>query len=248
MKYREKKGDLKKEEGSAGGGWEIVYSGFVLILLCFFIMLSSFSSIEEAKIMRFTKSFVDAVSILPGGLKADGGAAILPMSAEMVDSDSPLAKIYADLKALAGRLNYKNDITVSYSPKGLVLRLADHALFAAGVADISPKAIPLLQKIGAIIAETSHEVRVEGHTDDMPIKTAQFPSNWELSTARAVNVLRYFIETYRISGERLSAEGFGEYQPLLPNDLSVHRAKNRRVEIVFLNPAKIGRRRSPGLE
>jgi chemotaxis protein MotB len=241
VKSKKKNGSLKKDEGSAGGGWEIVYSGFVLILLCFFIMLSSFSSIEEAKIMRFAKSFVNAVSILPGGLKADGGVAIVPISADMVDSKSPLAQIYADLNALAERLNYKNDIAVAYSPKGLVMRLSDHALFDAGVAVISPQAIPLLQKIGAIIAETPYEVRVEGHTDDVPINTAQYPSNWELSTARAVNVLRYFIETYRISSERLSAEGFGEYQPMVPNDNLVHRAKNRRVEIVFINPDQSGR-------
>jgi len=230
-----------KEDAGSGGGWEIVYSGFVLILLCFFIMLSSFSSIQEAKIMRFAKSFVEAVSILPGGLKVDGGAAILPNSAEMVDSDSPLARVYADLKALAEGQNHQNDIVVTHSSKGLVMRLADHALFDAGVADISSTAIPLLQKIGAIIAKTSYEVRVEGHTDDVPINTAQYPSNWELSTARAVNVLRYFIETYRISGGRLSAEGFGQYHPIAPNDSIVHRAQNRRVEIVFLNPAGTGR-------
>lgn len=223
-----------------------MYSGFVLILLSFFIMLSSFSSMEEAKIMRFTKSFVDAVSILSGGLKTDAGVAVVPASAEMVDSESPLTQIYTDLTALADRFNHKNDIAVSYSPKGLVMRLSDHALFDAGVADISPKAIPLLQKIGAIIAEISYEVRVEGHTDDVPIKTAKYPSNWELSTARAVNVLRYFIETDRIASERLSAEGFGEYQPLVPNDSLAHRSKNRRVEIVFLNSDKTGRSRGTG--
>jgi chemotaxis protein MotB len=238
---RQKTAGFKKEEGSAGRGWEVIYTGFVLILLCFFIMLSSFSSIQEGRIMRFVKSFVESVSILPGGLKADGGAANLPMSAEMVASDSPLAKIYADLTALAEGLNRKNDIAVAFSQKGLVMRLSDKALFDAGKAVISPPAVPLLQKIGAVIAETDYEVRVEGHTDDVPIQTAQYPSNWELSTARAVNVLRYFIETYPISGQRLSAEGYGEYQPMVPNDSPGHRARNRRVEIVFLKPVKAGR-------
>lgn len=192
--------------------------------------------------MRFVKSFVESVSILPGGLKTDAGTTVVPISAELVESESPLAKIYADLKSLADRLSHKNDIAVAYSSKGLVMRLSDHALFDAGVADISPQAIPLLRKIGAIIAETAHAVRIEGHTDDVPIRTPQYPSNWELSTARAVNVLRYFFETYRISRERLSAEGFGEYQPMVPNDSPLHRAKNRRVEIVFLKPDKSDRR------
>lgn len=241
MKSPKKYDGLKKDEESAGGGWEIIYSGFVLILLCFFIMLSSFSKIEEAKVMRFVKSFVNAVSILPGGLKVEGGTTILPPSAEMVESDSQLAHLYRELKALVDRRHLERDVGVDFSPQGLVMRLSDRALFDAGVAAVSPQALPLLKKVGAIIAETSYEVRVEGHTDDVPIKTVQFPSNWELSTARAVNVLRYFIETYRIPRDRLSAQGFGEFQPMVPNSSSENRAKNRRVEIIFLNPKPLNR-------
>jgi chemotaxis protein MotB len=93
----------------------------------------------------------------------------------------------------------------------------------------------MLKKVGDIIARTGFEVRIEGHTDDLPIRTVHFPSNWELSTARAVNVLRYFIETVGISSERLSAVGFSEFQPMVPNDSAGHRARNRRVEIIFLD-------------
>lgn len=230
-----KKGRLNKDEGSSGGGWEIVYSGFVMILLCFFIMLSSFSTMEEAKIMRFVKSFVSAVGILPGGVKFDAGSAVLPGSADMVDSNDKLAQIFSELAELSEDLKKENDITVVYSSKGLVMRLSDHALFDVGVATISPQAVPLLKKVGDIIAGTSFEVRIEGHTDDLPINTVHFPSNWELSTARAIKVLRYFIETAGISSERLSAVGFSEFQPVVPNDSPEHRAQNRRVEIIFLN-------------
>lgn len=236
MGASKRKGRKNKSEGSAGGGWEVVYSGFVLILLCFFIMLSSFSSVEEAKVMQFVKSFNYAVSsILPGGLKFDSGSTVLPGSADMVDSNDKLAQIYFELEKLSELQKKENDITVAYSPQGLVMRLSDRALFAVGVGAISPQAIPLLKKVGDIIARTSFEVRIEGHTDDLPIKTAQFPSNWELSTARAVNVLRYFIESGGISSQRLSAVGFGEFQPMVPNDSTEHRAQNRRVEIIFLN-------------
>ena len=235
MGASKKKNRKQTSEGSSGGGWEIVYSGFVLILLCFFIMLSSFSSMEEAKIMRFVKSFVDAVGILPGGLKFDEGSTVLPGSADMVDSNDQLAKIFSELEALNERLKKEKEITLAYSSKGLVMRLSDRALFEVGVAAISPQAIPLLKRVGEIIARTEFEVRIEGHSDDLPIKTAQFPSNWELSTARAVNVLRYFLETGTISSQRLSAVGFGEFQPMVPNDSPEHRAQNRRVEIIFLN-------------
>ena len=235
MSVLDKKNRQNKDEGSSGGGWEVVYSGFVLILLCFFIMLSSFSTMEQAKIMRFVKSFVDAVGILPGGVKFDSGSTVLPGSADMVDSQDKLAQIFSELEELRENLKQENDITVAYSSKGLVMRLSDRALFDVGVADISPQAIPLLKKVGDIIAGTSFEVRIEGHTDDLPIKTVHFPSNWELSTARAVKVLRYFTETVGISSERLSAVGFSEFQPMVPNDSREHRAQNRRVEIIFLN-------------
>ena len=92
----------------------------------------------------------------------------------------------------------------------------------------------MLEKVGAIIAKTSYQVRIEGHTDNLPIKTERFPSNWELSTTRSVNVLRYFRKTHNIPAERLSAAGFAEYRPLVPNDSEAHRAQNRRVEIIFV--------------
>lgn len=237
-----KKDRKNGEEDSSGPGWEIVYSGFVLILLCFFIMLSSFSTMEEAKIMRFVKSFVNAVGILPGGVKFDSGSTVLPGSADIIDSTDQLAQIFSELEELSENLKKENDITVTYSQKGLVMRLSDHALFDVGVADISQPAIPMLKKVGDIISRTDFEVRIEGHTDDLPIKTVHYPSNWELSTARAVNVLRYFVETVGISSQRLSAVGFSEFQPMAPNDSPEHRARNRRVEIIFLNE---GRQNNP---
>jgi chemotaxis protein MotB len=230
-KHNRKKGG----DGSAGGGWEIVYSGFVLILLCFFIMLSSFSTMEEAKIMRFVKSFVDAVGIIPGGVKFEPGTTVLPKSPDIVGSDDKLAQLFSELAELDERLQNEKDITLAYTTKGLVMRLSDRALFDLGVATISPQAIPLLKKVGDIIARPNFKVRIEGHTDNLPIKTSQFPSNWELSTARAVNVLRCFLETGQISSRRLSAVGFGEFQPIVPNDSIEHRAQNRRVEIIFLH-------------
>ncbi len=236
MEASRKKSRKQNSEGSAGGGWEIVYSGFVLILLCFFIMLSSFSSMEEAKVMRFVKSFIDAVGILPGGVKFESGSTVLPGSADMVDTKDQMAQIFTELEEVSELLKKEKEVTLAYSSKGLVMRLSDRALFEVGVASISPQAIPLLKKVGETIARTDFDVRIEGHSDDLPIKTAQFPSNWELSTARAVNVLRYFLETGRISSKRLSAVGFGEFQPMVPNTSKANRAQNRRVEIIFLNP------------
>jgi chemotaxis protein MotB len=155
-----------------------------------------------------------------------------------VESKNALAQIFSELEKLSEDLKRKNDITVAYTPEGLVMHLSDRALFDVGVADISPQAIPLLKKVGDIIRRTIFDIRIEGHTDDLPIQTVRFPSNWELSTARAVNVLRYFIEIGGISTSRLSAIGCGQFQPLVPNDRNEHRSQNRRVAIVFLNSEK----------
>ena len=233
MGISKKKGKINKDEGFSGGSWKIVYSGFVLIMLCFFIMLSSFSTMEEAKIMRFVKSFVSAVSILPGGLKFDSGSTLLPDSADMVESKSALAQIFSELEELSEGLKRENDIAVAYTPEGLVMHLSDRALFDVGVADISPPAIPLLKKVGDIIGRTIFDIRIEGHTDDLPIQTARFPSNWELSIARAVSVVKYFAAEGKISPQRLSAVGYGETRPLVPNNSLANSSKNRRVEIVL---------------
>jgi chemotaxis protein MotB len=242
MKRKNQRSGLKNDDSNSGGGWEIVYSGFILIMLCFFIMLCSFSTMEEAKIMRFVRSFTNAVSFFPGGKSFESGAVVVPESAGIVASRSELAKLFENLERLSDRFNLKDKIELLFSQEGLVMRLSEHTLFESGVASIAPQALPLLEKMGALVAQTTYLIRIEGHTDDVPIHTAVFPSNWELSTARAVNVLRYLIEHHRIDSLRLSAEGFGEFQPLVANDTSENRAKNRRVEVIFIrqdleNPA-----------
>ena len=233
MSRKRKNTKSQDNDELSSGGWEVVYSGFVLILLCFFIMLCSFSSMEEAKVMRFVKSFANAVSILPGGLDFESGKEVLPPLPDVIYMKSGFAKLFGDLRKFTCDLGLEGDVNLSFSKKGLVMRLSDTFMFDLGVAEILPEAIPLLKKLAFIISKTSYAVRIEGHTDNLPIHTEKFPSNWELSTARAVNILRYFTENEKIPMQRLSAVGFGEFQPIFVNDSPEHRARNRRVEIVF---------------
>lgn len=184
--------------------------------------------------MQFVRSFANAVSILPWGAKFDSGLSVLPKSPDIVENRADLAKIFEELELLSTRLDFEGEVHLALVKEGLVMRLSEKALFDSGVAAISPGAYPLLEKIGAIIAKTAYFIRIEGHTDNVPIRTPVFPSNWELSTARAVNVLRYFIKTHKIDPQRLAAVGFGEYQPLASNNTHANRAKNRRVEIIFI--------------
>jgi chemotaxis protein MotB len=234
MRSDRKKNGSSGDSGSSGGGWEVIYTGFILIMLCFFIMLSSFSSVESAKVMRFVRSFAAAVSIFSGGHKFQPGTTVLPDSADIIESQSELAGIFEDLKQYSRDMDLEDDIQLAVSKEGLMMRLADHALFESGAAEISPKALPLLEKVGSIVSQTPYTVRIEGHTDDRPIHTDQFPSNWELSTARAVNVLRFLSDRFELPPQRLSAAGFAEFKPLLPNTDPKNRARNRRVEIIFI--------------
>lgn len=242
MSRKHRKNGLKGNDGSSGGGWEVIYSGFVLILLCFFIMLNTFATIEETKLTSFVESFSDATCILSGGLNFESGKERLNISGDIIDKGSDLANLYEDIRTLTHKLGLEKEVNLSFIKKNLVMRLTDTILFDPGVAKILPEALPLLEKVGSIISKTPYAVRIEGHTDNLSIHTAMFPSNWELSTARAVNVLRHFMEKEKISPQRISAVGFGEYQPIYPNDSPEHRAKNRRVEIVF---AEAGHEKQP---
>jgi len=216
-----------------GGGWEIVYTGFILILLCFFIMLCSFSTMQQSKVTRFVKSFNLAVSIFSQGAKLESGEIMLPESEDIVSEKSSLANIFRDVITKARQMGLEDSIDIDFTDKALVMRLSNAILFETGSAQILTASMPLLLKVSRVIAASDHSVRIEGHTDDLPIHTLQFPSNWELSTARAVNVLRFLVARGGVSSKKLSAAGFGEFQPLAVNDTPAHQARNRRVEIVF---------------
>lgn len=228
-----------QDDGPAGGGWEIVYTGFILILLCFFIMLSSFATMQEAKIARFVRSFVDAMSMMSGGLGFEEGKEVVVPSKSIVDVGDDLAEVFEDLNQFMTSYEMEKEVLIEYGEETLVMKLSDQALFKTGSADISAQAVPLLDKIGAIIQTTTHLIRIEGHTDNVPIRTRRYPSNWELSTARAVNVLRYLVGRFDISPARLSAAGFSQYHPVGPNSDRETRAKNRRVEIIFTRTGPI---------
>ena len=125
-------------------------------------------------------------------------------------------------------------IQIIYTEQGAHLSFEDGVLFDFGRAAISTKGYAVLDEIADVVRKMPYPIRVEGHTDNVPINTKRFPSNWELSTVRAVNVLKYFADAGRIDPRRLSAVGYGESKPLVANDSPQSRAKNRRVEIVLI--------------
>jgi chemotaxis protein MotB len=117
----------------------------------------------------------------------------------------------------------------------LVVRFADQVFFDLGKADLKPEAIEILTRLGPLLKDIPNPIRIEGHTDNLPISTARFPSNWELSTHRATSVIRYLVEELGFSPDKLSAAGYGEYRPIADNETPAGRALNRRVDIVIIS-------------
>ncbi len=228
--------DSKRSSGLTGGstgGWEIIYTGFVMILLCFFIMLASFATLEKAKLVHVAQSFEASLRLLPGGqgvlpamIAAGKGPAAAAGSSEVEQLFALLMPLFRDHSAAS-------QISLVRTHSGPVMRLADQALFTSGSADLGPEPRRLLKKLAETIAPTDWSLRIEGHTDDRPINSERYPSNWELSTARAVSVLRFLEEGGALHSSRLAAAGFGEQRPIGPNGSARQRAKNRRVEILF---------------
>jgi chemotaxis protein MotB len=131
--------------------------------------------------------------------------------------------------------NLGDKVNVENKRKGLVISLTGEILYELGKADIREQGKEVLAIISNILIDIPNDIMIEGHTDDLPIRTDEFPSNWELSTARAVNVIKFLIEERNFNPARLSAAGYSEYRPVANNNTAEGRAKNRRVEVVVLN-------------
>lgn len=116
--------------------------------------------------------------------------------------------------------------------EGLVVTFSEKYMFDSGKADIYPEAKEVIKNISALLVDEPNRISIEGHTDNTPINTPEFPSNWELSTKRATNVLKYLLEELRFDPKRLTAAGFGEWHPVAPNDTAENKAKNRRVDLI----------------
>jgi len=146
-----------------------------------------------------------------------------------------LEQVKADIEALLKREGLDDDVAVSISSSGRTLnvRLPDFLLFGIGSAELAPESRNVLYRMSTIISAAGQAVRIEGHTDDVPIRSGRFESNWDLSTARATRVLVYLQALGDIPADRLSAAGYGEHRPIGDNSTPEGRAKNRRVEFVI---------------
>jgi len=227
----------KTNAGSGGPGWLCTFNDLVTLLMVFFVLIFTMSSVDIKKLKDVQQSLQSGLGVLKEGQKVSVGV-IDPQSPSEVKSVTTQEEIVEDVPDnildIIKVFDSEPEITAIYMEKGVLITLSSTILFQFGSADINPESFSVLDKIAAVIRKMSEFVRVEGHTDNVPVvHSRRFPSNWELSIKRAVNVVKYFVKVGKISPQRLSAAGYGESKPLFPNDTQEHRAQNRRVEILL---------------
>jgi chemotaxis protein MotB len=234
----------KVEQQGGAPAWMTTYGDMVTLLLCFFVLLYSFSSIDSQKFKLLQISLRDALGVLTGGRTLDSGTLInggeVYEGISRYQEEEIFREIKENVENALGREDMQETVYFSTNERGLIIRFLDNALFDTGKADLKPEAKETLNKVADILGDyPDRSIRVEGHTDNIPINTAMFPSNWELSTARATTVIRHLLNRYHFSPDKLSAAGYGEYKPVGDNAKPEGRKLNRRVDIVVLRTSTV---------
>jgi chemotaxis protein MotB len=222
------------------------YTALMILLLTFMIVMVTLSTFKEPRFRRAIGSVRGALSFLPhsGGdeLAMTGHSGVLPEEAlakglrEESLKDKEYRETVQSFKGIAKKPTF-TDLEVLETNDGLAIRIWDALMFPTGDADIYPEVLPVLDLVARIAEIRPGKVSVVGHTCDLPIATAQYPSNWELSIARAISVVRY-LNTRGVPADSLFAYGVADTRPLVPNTSRDNRQKNRRVEIYISNVLK----------
>lgn len=230
--------------------WKDTYGDMITLLLCFFVVLFSFASIDASKFEAVMKSMEGSLGVLEGGKTISELPYIamgnLPeeMTTDQYEELETMKQLKDEVQSYAKAEGVADKVEVIVTERGIIIRIMDSVFFDSGKAIIKQGARDMLIYVGGILNSTEfadRHVKIEGHTDTDVINTKEFPSNWELSSIRAVNVLRLFEEELKISSDRLSASGYGSTRPIKPNDTSQNKAMNRRVDIVILNDETAGK-------
>jgi chemotaxis protein MotB len=214
--------------------WLVSYADFITLLFAFFTTMYAISTVDNKKLGDMVDSMRNAF---------DAKAMEKPHNSPQPQK-TPARQHPGALEELRDRLSKRleaqitgGQVGMEVDPRGLVITIREAGTFVVGSADLSPSARAVLAEVADAMKDVDNPVRVEGHTDDVPIHTAKFSSNWELSTSRATNVITFFVQDRGLSPMRFSAAGYGEFHPRTANDSEGARAQNRRVDIVILNDA-----------
>ena len=238
----DKKG--KEEEAPAGApAWMCTFADMVTLLMCFFVLLFAMSTTQQETFKELVLSLKTALGVqeLPEAGTREG----LIFQTQPVDEPKPEAvdelgglvqkeieEIVSDVKELIMYNKLAGMVNVEENESGAKITISDVVLFGPGETSMSKRGLEVMEKVAKVLVQFNYPIKIAGHTDNTPIHTDKFPSNWELSANRACDVVRYLIST-GIDPRFLTAEGYAEYRPLAINSTEAGRARNRRVEIVY---------------
>jgi len=240
----------KKHEHVNHERWLVSYADFITLLFAFFVVMFAVSQVDSKKLGRFTESV--NVAFQTQGLFApssgsplerggSAGSALVPSIVSDTPSlfrytaSSPRAQaVRESLEERIDQAGLGSLVGLRYDERGVVVSLPESLYFRAGTANLRTEALEHLAEIARAVGEQRGPIVVEGHTDDLPVRSPLFPSNWELSAARAACVVRYLIEQGGLDGARLSAVGLADTRPLVENSDEATRTANRRVQIVVV--------------
>ena len=240
----------RRHKGHEGGHenaerWLLTYADLITLLMVFFVVLYAMSTADTSKWKQISASLEQAfnVDVLKGHAASaldDGSSApAMPIDNLISNNDVPqVARLQSKIQAAVEGQGTQQvpDVSVGTDKEGVVIRLSGSYLFDSGRAELKPNSFAVLDAITSELKLVPNDIRVDGHTDSSPlVGSPLFPTNWELSSARALAVTRYFADNSGIESTRLMAAGFGEFRPIVPNDTRDHRAQNRRVEIHLLS-------------
>ncbi|MCD4651598.1 MAG: OmpA family protein [Candidatus Cloacimonetes bacterium] len=210
----------------------LTYGDMMTLLVTFFVLLISYSNMNEIKFSKAMASLKGAMGVL----KADAGAKIRRQNIPMYEWKNnnelqyKIERVLQQLQDITDQTGTHEMVRVEQDAERIHFSIANPMLFELGAADLKTEAKEILEQISSILELTPYTIRVEGHTDNIPIKTTRFPSNWELSASRAIAVVRFFADT-GIDPGRFEAIGYSKNRPIATNQTSLGRAQNRRVEI-----------------
>jgi len=234
---REDRRVARKRAQVSGGGdsFTVLFTSLSILMLAFFILLNSMATMQDTRVKKALGSLTKAFSGFGGGSFFPQGDSLVTIGEELAllaeGPDQALKKKAEELIRAAGE---DAELELVHDGDGIVLVFPDRILFDSGAAFLKPAMTDVLLLLAGFVRRIPYPVVVEGHTDNQPISTLRFPSNWELSTARAGAVVRRLLESHKIDASSLSGVGFGEYRPVAPNDTPENRAKNRRVAVRFV--------------
>jgi len=213
-------------------GWVMTYADMMSLLLTFFVLIVSFSSMQHSKFQQAAQSLQEAFGLL------EHQESLIefrnPVYPDHTSDPEDMAVYYEmqDIEQVILDRGLDKEVEIQLQENGLMFRIQAPFLFASGQAELRDEPRQVLKELSALFRKFPYLVRIEGHTDSMPINSDQYPSNWELSAARAVTVARYF-QSLGLPPERIAAAGYGEYHPIEDNGTAEGRGKNRRVEIIL---------------